>query len=46
MVKEKLFKQMNELCEKAKIKEMDIEEILKIRSRKAFNSKKQQKYES
>jgi len=40
MVKEKLFKQMNELCEKAKIKEMDIEEILKIRKIKAKQNSK------
>lgn len=39
MTKEELFKQMNELCEKVKIQEMDIEEILKIRQIKNLKNK-------
>ena len=40
MNKQELFDKMNELCEKAKIKEMDIEEILKIRKMKAKQNSK------
>lgn len=40
MNKQELLKQMNDLCEKAKIQDEDIETILKIRQIKAKQNSK------
>lgn len=43
MNKQELFKTMNEMCKKAKIKDQDIETILKIRKIKIENQNKAKK---